>query len=170
MIKAFGLFALATAALMAFAAPAAEPFMAEPFAAEPFVAAPLAAELFAARPDAVSGDTPAPIAETPGRYLSYGLGTMRCQNWLYVRSHTDADSVITAWAAGQWLGGYITAFNFYIDPENNALGDQDIEQAQEWIDRYCAVFPQEQLSNAAAVLIADRQNWDVPGVGADPGL
>jgi len=90
-------------------------------------------------------------------YMVFGTGTISCGAW--TKDRTDAS--VKSWQAEQWVSGYITAYNFWVEDEGGPVNrlPADGYGPIAWIDNYCQENPLEAVATAAAQMIyAIRDN------------
>jgi hypothetical protein len=79
-----------------------------------------------------------------------GHGVEPCKAWLDARK--DGYSA----GYGDWLMGYLTGVNLWgPTSRRDLLRNQNAQEMIEWVDKYCAVFPNELIESAARQLILD---------------
>jgi hypothetical protein len=77
-----------------------------------------------------------------------GHGVESCRTWLEARK--DGYSA----GYGDWLLGYLTGVNLW-GPTNgrDLLRNQNPQEMIEWVDKYCAVYPNEIIESAARQIL-----------------
>ena len=79
-----------------------------------------------------------------------GHGVKSCKAWLEARK--DGYSA----GYGDWLLGYLTGVNLWGPTGGrDLLRDRNAQEMIEWVDKYCTVFPKENIKSAARQLILD---------------
>jgi hypothetical protein len=79
-----------------------------------------------------------------------GHGVEPCQAWLDARK--DGYSA----GYGDWLLGYLTGVNLWGPTSGrDLLRNRNAQEMIEWVDKYCAVFPNEIIEAAARQLVLD---------------
>jgi hypothetical protein len=79
-----------------------------------------------------------------------GHGVESCQAWLEARK--DGYSA----GYGDWLLGYLTGVNLWGPTSGrDLLRNQNAQEMIEWVDKYCTVFPKDNIESAARQLILD---------------
>jgi hypothetical protein len=79
-----------------------------------------------------------------------GHGVEACKAWL--ESRKDGYSA----GYGDWLLGYLTGVNLWGPTgSRDLLRNQNAKEMIEWVDKYCAVFPNDIIESAARQLILD---------------
>jgi len=79
-----------------------------------------------------------------------GHGVEPCKAWLDARKNGYSAGY------GDWLMGYLTGVNLWgPTSRRDLLRNQNAQEMIEWIDKYCAVFPNELIESAARQLILD---------------
>jgi hypothetical protein len=99
-------------------------------------------------------------AEGGKRFASYGLGASSCGSYL-----SDIQKIKVAedsyW---NWLVGFLTAENLYVEGAADILGDVDRGVAISWIHSYCGRNPTATYQHAVANLslyLSTKQNSDL---------
>jgi hypothetical protein len=79
-----------------------------------------------------------------------GHGVESCKAWL--ESRKDGYSA----GYGDWLLGYLTGVNLWGPTGGrDLLRNQNAQEMIEWVDKYCTVFPKDNIESAARQLILD---------------
>ena len=83
------------------------------------------------------------------QYTAFGGGTKSCGLWT---EQKNADSIRRV-QFEQWLGGYMTAYSFWVEKGSGPVSDADHVGAIAWIDNYCEEHPLGNVAWAAEQLI-----------------
>jgi len=94
-------------------------------------------------------------AEQPADYTNRGDGGITCAKWTSYRKTAGADDITAypALSASNWVLGYLTAYDRYVDPSGNVGAGVDNDSIAAWVDTYCAAHPLDSLATAADHLI-----------------
>jgi hypothetical protein len=101
-------------------------------------------------------------------FATYGLGASSCASYL-----SDVEKIkVAADSYWNWLVGFLSAENLYVEGSGDVLKDIDRVGAVAWIEKYCARNPTASYQHAVANLslfLTTRQNSD-PLAGPFPSL
>jgi hypothetical protein len=79
-----------------------------------------------------------------------GHGVESCGAWM--ESRKDGDSA----GYGDWLLGYLSGVNLWGPTAGrDLLRHRNGQEMIEWVDKYCSVFPNDEIESAARQLILD---------------
>lgn len=94
-------------------------------------------------------------ADRPASYSARGDGGITCAKWTSYRKTANADDITAypALSAGNWVLGYLSAYDRYVDPSGNVGADVDNDSVAAWVDTYCSAHPLDNLATAAEHLI-----------------
>ena len=102
-----------------------------------------------------------------GNYSVLGMGVESCGTWKSAREEKEGWKAL---ALGDWIGGYITAYNAWSAGPDDITKGTDLRGALAWMDDYCAKNPLETIATAASELVVTllaRGNWE-PEEAATP--
>ena len=54
---------------------------------------------------------------------------------------------------GAWLGGFLSAYNYFVPGVSDITGGTDFAGLEAWIDNYCSQNPLDSLNVAAVALV-----------------
>ena len=81
------------------------------------------------------------------QYTNFGAGIESCAEWTWQKN------VMPRLQFKEWLGGYLTAYSFWVEKGSGPVSDGDHVGAIAWIDNYCQEKPLKYLDQAAEQLI-----------------
>jgi hypothetical protein len=76
------------------------------------------------RPISLSGQIE---QQQPKTFMVYDFGRSSCGLWLEVRTARNAASDIRFVQAHEWIAGFLSAYNWYVDPRGNVAKGTDRE-------------------------------------------
>jgi hypothetical protein len=82
-----------------------------------------------------------------GEGMVYGAGMRSCGAYTSARK-SNADGSFS-----EWLSGYLSATNFYINETYDIAGQTDLPGDLSWLDNLCQTNPAKQFSTAASELV-----------------
>lgn len=82
-----------------------------------------------------------------GEGMVYGTGTRSCEAYTAARK-ANADGPYS-----EWLSGYLSAVNYYINGTYDIGGQMDATGELGWLDKWCQTSPAKQFSTAASELV-----------------
>ncbi len=80
------------------------------------------------------------------RFATYGLGSKSCAVYNANRGGEAFDDYRT------FIHGYLSAFNLIVPENYDILERHSMEEAVDWLDRFCDGYPEENFTNALAYL------------------
>lgn len=84
------------------------------------------------------------------QYTAFGGGRESCGRW--TEQKTAARNARVQFE--QWLGGYMTAYSFWVEKGSGPVSYSDPVGAIAWFDNYCQENPLKNVAWAAAALIS----------------
>ncbi len=90
------------------------------------------------------------------QYTAFGVVRESCVRWTQVKNVAPPAGQQSTTARLQfesWLGGYMTAYSFWVEKGSGAVSDGTHVGAIAWIDNYCQEHPLERVAEAAKQLI-----------------
>ena len=103
-------------------------------------------------------------ADGGGNYAIWGAGGRSCNQ--YERSADDSSARGTF---GDYLMGYLTAYNALAPDTYNAVGTMSLEDALAWLDDYCDTHRMDSFDRAITQLVISRHEQRERGAGGGPG-
>ena len=98
--------------------------------------------------------TPVQAIDGAGNYSSFARRS--CGEWLEdKRADNNKTFDVNRYGNKQWVAGYVTAVNIWIEGKGNWLGGSDIASAVLWIDKYCKENPLSNGSDAMWYLLRE---------------
>ena len=91
--------------------------------------------------------------EVAKKYMLYDFGRVSCGFWLEVRATRDKPLDNRFTQGREWISGWISAFNYYMEPSGDVTSGTDREGLYAWLDRYCQDNPTTPLAGAVVRLI-----------------
>lgn len=89
-----------------------------------------------------------------GIFSVMGLAAMSCGRYTADRRQAPPDQDNLAY---EWVAGYLSAYNQYVDPARDVIGTPDAAALSGWLDNYCTTHPLDNLAQAAMALIRERR-------------
>ena len=84
-------------------------------------------------------------------YQIWSFGTQSCGTWT-AEKEKDRDGWMML-NFMSWVGGYLTAYNLWVEDGSGPVNETQLEGAYAWIGNYCWDNPLDSVSTAAARLI-----------------
>lgn len=91
---------------------------------------------------------PAGAGDRNGEFAVFSVGADTCGD--YLRARRLGGTAFDAY--GQWLLGYLSAFNLIVADTYDIMGGQSYRRAVRWLDGYCAGRTDTAFIDAAAAL------------------
>ena len=91
--------------------------------------------------------TPALDANAQGDLIVLGAGGNSCGKWTKKRKDNTWHS------SGQWILGFVTAYNYYTPGVSDVAKNADNQGLAAWVDNYCAANPLNDIADASISLI-----------------
>lgn len=89
-------------------------------------------------------------------YTVFGAVDVSCGRWTEQKTAVPPPGLSTSVGRLQfqeWLGGYLTAYSFWVEVGSGPVSDSDHVGAIAWIDNYCKEHPLVEVATAASLLI-----------------
>ena len=83
------------------------------------------------------------------QYTAFGGGRESCGRWTEQKNAARDARV----QFEQWLGGYLTAYSFWVEKGSGPVSNGDHVGALAWLDNYCQENPLKNTATAAEQLI-----------------
>lgn len=98
----------------------------------------------------------------PQTYTVLGAGAQSCGAWAQQRQATAAAGYgdlaqLADISAKNWVTGYLTAYNEFVDARGDATHGVDQDGLYAWLDTYCAAHPLDDLAKATRELAHELQ-------------
>ena len=88
-----------------------------------------------------------------------GSGRDACSAWVKDRSARSESAKQATQRRIEWVSGFFSAVNVFIDPSGNLHGSiDDLNGMLGWVDNYCRGHPSDPLFAVAADLFFDLRN------------
>ena len=86
-----------------------------------------------------------PVQAIDGAGIYKSMGSRSCGQWLEAKKEDDDHR----YSLRDWVAGYVTATNVWMEGKQDWLEDSDLPSAMLWIDKYCRENP---LSNSVSAM------------------
>ena len=91
--------------------------------------------------------TPALGMDADSNFQNKGAGSYSCGTWTKERKDNTWHS------SGQWILGFVTAYNYYTPGVSDVAKNADNQGLAAWVDNYCAANPLNNIADASISLI-----------------
>ena len=104
----------------------------------------------------LTGSFPVVAARSaPEEFAVYEYGQVSCGVWIESRANRNKPNDYRFKQAVEWIGGFMTAYNLYVQPgvRTDITGSTDQEGMYAWLDKYCGENPTKEFVSAIYNLI-----------------